>query len=75
MDWTIILQALIVSAFSSAIVASIVTSFLENRSDLRKRKIAAYVDFLEQYNKAVRLGLLEFDGRLVFVEIKNDSDN
>src|SRR2546428_8965441 len=55
MNWGVIFLAFVTSVFSSAVVSSIVTSLLENRSDFKKRKIAAYSDFLEQFVKMIRI--------------------
>jgi hypothetical protein len=56
MDSNIILQSLIASVVSSAVVSSIVTAYLKNKNDLKKRKVVVYTDFLEQYRKIFPLG-------------------
>ena len=56
MAWSIIFQSFIAAVISSAVVSSIVTFYLKDRSDLKKRKIAVYIDYLEQYRKIFPLG-------------------
>ena len=51
MDWSTIIQSVIAAVISSAVVSSIVTFYLKSKSDLKKRKIVAYTDYLEQYRK------------------------
>jgi hypothetical protein len=70
MNWTIILQSFIAAVISSAVVSSIVTFYLEDRRDLKKRKIAAYTDFLEQYRKIFPLGELDMKGKKRHIPIE-----
>ena len=50
-NWILIFQVLIAPILVAAITSVIANSYLENRKDLRKRKIEAYNNFLEQVNK------------------------
>jgi hypothetical protein len=51
MDWNIISQSLIAAVISSAVVSSMVTSYLKERSDLKKKKLEIYTNYLQRFYK------------------------